>query len=300
MDTIDYSLPVDNIDVLLGGYRGYLAWSEYFRKLNDNRFRFFFLNTPGEEFDISLRNLSVGNSSLVLLSSHKELSEFFPADIALCIGWRYMLPNTRANVFVVHDSLLPKLRGWNPAVTALQNGDQEVGLTLFRASEKPDAGPILSQVRIATKDAAKIADVLHDLAKCYAELFDEFVRAKDPREMDGVFQNEESVSFSLWRDNLDQFIDWSDSSQAILRFINSLSWPYTGARTNFNKTEIVVLEAKLVGDTYSIVNRVPGKVISIIDSMPVVVCGEGLLLLNSVKDLDGLPMNFSSVRIRFT
>ena len=42
----------------------------------------------------------------------------------LCVGWRYLIPDAavralEGNVVIAHDSLLPKLRGFAPLVTAL-------------------------------------------------------------------------------------------------------------------------------------------------------------------------------------
>lgn len=45
----------------------------------------------------------------------------------------------------VHPSFLPKYRGPSPFQTALLNGDQETGVTLYLLDEGVDSGPILAQ-----------------------------------------------------------------------------------------------------------------------------------------------------------
>jgi len=51
----------------------------------------------------------------------------------------------RLGVIGVHPSLLPKYRGPTPIQTAILNGDEKTGTTLFLIDEKVDRGPILSQ-----------------------------------------------------------------------------------------------------------------------------------------------------------
>jgi len=49
--------------------------------------------------------------------------------IAIAAGWRWLIKCNFKQIIVIHDSLLPKYRGFNPLVTALLNKDEEVGVT---------------------------------------------------------------------------------------------------------------------------------------------------------------------------
>ena len=79
---------------------------------------------------------------------------------ALAVGWKFLIEAPYQRIFVIHDSLLPKYRGWNPLVTALQNKDPEVGVTLLLADEKIDHGPIVLQATIGITYPQKISEAM--------------------------------------------------------------------------------------------------------------------------------------------
>jgi len=63
---------------------------------------------------------------------------------AMAVGWQRIIQlDLYLNVIVFHDSILPKYRGFNPLVSALINGDREVGVTALIATDEYDEGPIL-------------------------------------------------------------------------------------------------------------------------------------------------------------
>ena len=79
---------------------------------------------------------------------------------ALAVGWKFLIQAPHQRIFVIHDSLLPKYRGWNPLVTALQNREPEIGVTLLLADEKIDHGPIVDQRSISVTYPQKIGEAM--------------------------------------------------------------------------------------------------------------------------------------------
>lgn len=74
-------------------------------------------------------------------------------DLILCSNWRTKLRadelnSARLGALVIHDSLLPKYRGFSPLVHAILNGDSVTGATMFVPTEEIDAGPVVGQVEI--------------------------------------------------------------------------------------------------------------------------------------------------------
>src|SRR6056297_1344349 len=51
------------------------------------------------------------------------------SDYIIAIGWKWLIDIERWKVVVLHDSLLPLYRGFNPLVTALIEGDSKIGVT---------------------------------------------------------------------------------------------------------------------------------------------------------------------------
>ena len=290
---------MENIDVLLGGYRGYLAWNKYFSRFSNSSLRFLFLNTPGERFNLYMHPEIFESQNCFFLSNQSEVDKYRNSTVALCIGWRFKLYDGYELVYVVHDSLLPELRGWNPVVTSLQLGLDQIGLTLFRATDQTDAGPVISQTASKITYPITIDNALNLLAGGYVQLLDRFLNSFESIKYLGVPQEESRVSYSLWRDETDYQIDWKKSAIDIHRFILSLSWPYLGASTENNGQIVRVLDAIPIDFDSPILNASPGKVFALDSDGPTVVCGEGLLKLTSILDSEGKPFHVKRIRTRF-
>ena len=69
----------------------------------------------------------------------------FENKFVLAVGWKWLIKEKYKQILVIHDSLLPKYRGFNPLVTALMNKDKIIGSTLINAEEEYDSGDIIIQ-----------------------------------------------------------------------------------------------------------------------------------------------------------
>src|SRR3546814_7145236 len=79
-------------------------------------------------------------------------TDLAPAALFAC-GWYWLLSGEHLDkvplgCFGVHNSLLPKYRGWAPLVWSIINGDREVGVSVFKFSTGVDDGDLLLQVPV--------------------------------------------------------------------------------------------------------------------------------------------------------
>lgn len=81
------------------------------------------------------------------------------SETGIATAWRWMI-NFEKNLFVIHDSLLPKYRGFSPLVSALINGDEEVGISIIKANAEFDKEDIAIQLGIKINYLIKIKDLL--------------------------------------------------------------------------------------------------------------------------------------------
>jgi methionyl-tRNA formyltransferase len=222
-------------------------------------------------------------------------------EYALAVSWRWMINPGPSRLIVFHDSLLPKYRGFNPLVTALLNGDEEVGVTALFATAEYDRGDIIAQSACRLTYPIRIRDVFHRITANFSSLAVGIGECLTRGEMPvGVPQDDSMATYSLWRDDEDYFIDWARSAKWIRRFVDSVGFPYKGAAAVLDDHVVRILDAEEVEDVV-IANRTPGKVIYVRDAKPVVVCGSGLLRINElVADGTGtslLPL--ARFRLRF-
>ena len=219
----------------------------------------------------------------------------------IAAGWRWLIGEPYRQIIVFHDSLLPKYRGFNPLVSALLNHDTEVGVTAIIADKDYDCGDIVDSKSIMLKYPIKVSEAINAISKSYFELargiLDKF---RDVAVLSGERQDEEQASYSVWRDDEDYQIDWTNSAESIVHFIDCLSFPYKGASALYEEKRIRILEASTIPDI-EIVNRDVGKVIFVSESRPIVICGTGLLRIDIAVDEQGksvLPFNSFRTRLK--
>lgn len=218
----------------------------------------------------------------------------------IAIGWRWLMKNTD-NLIVLHDSILPKYRGFAPLVSMLINGEREIGVTAIFASEGFDEGDIIDQISIKINYPILIKEAIQKVSNLYAEIVCKiFNNLIENGRLDSRPQNHENATYSLWRDFDDYKIDWTWDSLKIKRFIDAIGFPYLGAMTYVQTERLIILNSEVVPDI-QIENRNCGKIIRIDDNLyPVVVCGSGLIRLTKIIKEDGSSaLPFNRLRIKF-
>lgn len=211
------------------------------------------------------------------------------SEYAVAVSWRWIIQvpgNTR--LIVLHDSLLPKYRGFAPLVNSLINGEKEIGVTAIFASSEYDKGDIIDQKSIPINYPIKIHEAIEKISGLYVDLSLSLVRKiNENKEIPARQQNDAEASYSLWRDEDDYLIDWSENARDILRFIHAVGYPYKGAACFLAGEKIRIQEASILPDV-RIEIRTPGKNIFYSDNYPVIVCGKGLLkITEATYDKDG-------------
>jgi methionyl-tRNA formyltransferase len=223
------------------------------------------------------------------------------AEYHFAVSWRWMIHDA-ARLIVLHDSLLPKYRGFAPLPTALINGEPFVGVTALFAGQEYDSGDILGQRKLPVSYPVKIQAVVSLLSAEYAALVVELCqRISTGQALAGAPQNEEDATYSLWRDEEDYRIHWSADADRIKRFIDSVGVPYKDASARIDDRPVRILDAAVEPDIH-VEDRQPGKVVFLRQGYPTVVCGRGLLRLTDVRDdaTGQTLLPLQKLRTRFT
>lgn len=220
---------------------------------------------------------------------------------SIVISWRWLINKTTGKLIVLHDSLLPKYRGFNPLVSYLINGEKEIGVTAIFSSENYDEGDIIVQSSRKINYPIKIKEGIDLISECYVDiLLDITHKISKNKNIVSTKQNVDEATYSLWRDDEDYFIDWNHDSHSIKRFVDASGYPYKYACTSIDSYLIRVKDVEVVGDVI-IENRVPGKIIFLKNGLPVVVCGSGLIRIRDAfyEDLKKEFFPFNKLRTKF-
>src|SRR5260370_7655760 len=107
-----------------------------------------------------------------------------------------------------------------------------------------------------------------------------------------------AATFSIWRDDADYEIDSSNSAAEIERFVNAVGHPYAGARTRVGGVETVRVRDVTVLPDKPFEIRQAGKIWSLDNGRPIVICGDGMLRIDHCRPEDGSHFLFQRLRPR--
>lgn len=217
-------------------------------------------------------------------------------ELSFFVGWQFLVKSPGPYTVVFHDSMLPRYRGFAPTVTALINGDREIGVTALSPNDGVDEGEIIDQKAVLISYPMTIARALELQAVLMAGLAIDI----HARWLNGHFvtrkQDHSLATYSIWRDEKDHIIDWSRPAVEILRFIHAVGHPYAGARTFAGGVEVIIDDATLVDDL-RFEQRHCGKIWQLDAGRPIVICGCGLLRLDAIRK-DGESFQLRKLRQR--
>lgn len=230
--------------------------------------------------------------------------KFSPQAMVICAGWRWLVNHPNENLVIFHDSLLPKFRGFAPLVNMLISGETKIGVTAILGATNYDEGDIISQSSTKIDYPIKINDAIQinnenysKLAQCIA------LKLVHGSKFDANPQANKQSTYSIWRDELDYFIDWSLSSFVIKRTVDALGFPYDGAKIKTKQGDLVNVHDVEIVDDINVFPRHVGKVIFLNSGMPTIICGKGMIKItnatyeNQMELGDFLPLK--SLRTRF-
>jgi methionyl-tRNA formyltransferase len=182
----------------------------------------------------------------------------------------------------VHPSLLPRYRGATPIQSALRDGCEQTGVTVFWMTPRMDAGDI-AVARAVLIGASDNYGTLHDrLAVVGAELLDEAATLLSERHLPRTPQREEDATYCYVLTKEDLQINFAAKASSVVDQIRSLS-PKPGAWMLFEGKRLKVLEAEAAANIGSdSATAAPGSLISNDPSGPVLATQPGAIRLLEV------------------
>lgn len=256
------------------------------------------VNGEALDVDVALRELC--NRLEIDVLDQEDAGQITATDeIVFSIGWQFMNNGNLSNFVVLHDSLLPKYRGFAPTVAALLNEETVHGVTAIRAVSEMDSGPIASQLQLTIEYPMRIADLFRKLGPLYAECIAEVLALPTNLFNSLPSQNTSEATYSIWRDQNDFRVNWTRDAKYIERFINALGYPYAGATSLLNGLPVSIHHCSVIPDL-NFEERHPGKVWKLhADGSIDVVCGSGMIRVSDLRNTHGLSITPQRLRSRF-
>lgn len=222
--------------------------------------------------------------------SSKEYVHFLqsnPCSVLFVISWRFLIPETcfripKKGIFVLHDSLLPKYRGFSPTNWVILQGEKETGLTLQYIHTDMDAGDIVDQIRVKI-DENETARTLNDkLLPLYPKIILDNVDAILAGKNKVIAQDNSKATYGCKRTPEDGHINFSMTTKQIVQLIRGLTYPYPGAFCFYNDKRITIWTAEEVQNPLQYVGRIPGRIVGMQSTHIDVLTGDGILRITAI------------------
>lgn len=224
-------------------------------------------------------------------STYKDYLQEVNPNVVFVISWRFIIPREcfsipRHGIFILHDSLLPKYRGFAPTNWVLINGEKQTGLTLLCISEKMDDGAIVDQIKIKMELKENARTLNEKFLQVYPKIILKNIDLILANKHKKKLQDSSKATYCAKRTPMDGKIDFNNSSESIVRLIRGTTYPYPGAYCFLNERKLIIWEAEVVENAPNYVGRIPGRVINIQQSYIDVLTGDSLVRIFSVSDGD--------------
>lgn len=146
----------------------------------------------------------------------------------------------------IHPSLLPKYRGASPIQSAILNGDNETGVTIYKMDVEVDHGSIIIQKKLEDSLGQLITPELSQkLSKLSAELLLETLPDWLASKITPTSQDDSLASHTKIIKKEDGQIDWQKSAKEIEQKIRAYT-PWPGAHTRITNNESGIMGLKII------------------------------------------------------
>lgn len=207
------------------------------------------------------------------------------ADLFVVVAFR-ILPKVvfsipKFGTLNIHASLLPRYRGAAPIHRAIEAGEKETGVTVFRIDEGVDTGEIITRKRTPIGDMETTPELYERLSLMGADALLEAIEALEKGTVAAITQNPAEATKAPKLKKEEGHVNWSLSAEAVFNKIRAYK-PFPGTYF-FVDGKRVNIEWGTAVDGGEGRSTPPGTVAAAHGDSIDVVCGTGILRITQVK-----------------
>lgn len=193
----------------------------------------------------------------------------------------------------VHASLLPRYRGAAPIERAIQNGDEETGITIIRLVRAMDAGAMGWRQSLRIHPWENYGRLTARLAKLGCRSLLDFLNAQSQNKVSWTTQDEDQVTYAHKVEKPELQIDWEQPASVIQRQIRAFD-PHQKAWCMLKGQRVKLLEARGFDDSRA--EAAMGCVIGISHFGAWIQAGRGCLCVSEIQFPSKRPASFMNAR----
>jgi len=221
----------------------------------------------------------------------------YKADIFVVISYGKLLSSEALSLpglysIGLHASLLPKYRGASPINWAILNGEEKTGVTVFKLSEKMDAGEIMLKKDAEILDSDNAETLSEKLSNIGANLLVSAADLIEEGKARFIKQDESEATFTPKLKKEDGRIEWNKPAAEIHNKVRAFyGWPGSFSRL---KGGVIKIWASEVCGLPAQADPRPGQIAEIDNDGIVVACGKGALRIKELQAEGGKRMKASA------
>jgi methionyl-tRNA formyltransferase len=188
----------------------------------------------------------------------------------------------------LHAGKLPLYRGRNVINWAIINGETELGITAHAVDDGIDTGDILLQRTLPISWTDGYGDVLARAVAAFPDLASDVVSALERGTAARRPQAHLPGSYFPGRQEGDEWLNWSETSENLHNKIRAITRPGPGARTRWERETVILWKAHYERD-WPRYRAVPGAVVGRDASGVLVKTGDSTLQILEIQGERGGP-----------
>ncbi|BBE29869.1 methionyl-tRNA formyltransferase [Tepiditoga spiralis] len=186
------------------------------------------------------KSVNVGNG-------FKSLEELNP-DIVITVAYGKILKKQvidlpKMGCWNIHASILPKYRGAAPIQRAIENGESETGISIFKIVEALDAGPVAMIEKISIENSDNLETVHDKLAELSSKMIVEFL--SNLNNINLQEQDDSKATYASKITNNDLILDFHKESRIIFNKIRAYD-PIPGVKATINNQIVKLFSAEIL------------------------------------------------------
>lgn len=237
--------------------------------------------TPVKEMALEL-GLNVFQPEKIKVDNQKILD--LDLDFIIVAAYGQIIPekilsHSRFRAINVHASILPKYRGGSPMHRAIQNGDEETGVTIMYMAKKMDAGDILTQRKCSIEEYDNVVLLEEKLSIIGRDLLLETMEKVEKGSITPTPQNPDEVTYAWNIKSEEEKINFNQTAKDVYNHVRAFdSWPLT--YTSMDNHKIKLYSVEYVKENMS---DIPGEIVRIDSTGVYVQTKDGLILLKELQ-----------------
>jgi methionyl-tRNA formyltransferase len=214
-------------------------------------------------------------------------------DLVVLVAYGRLLPEEfierpPLGCICLHPSMLPQYRGCSPIESAIKDGNEKTGISIFYIEKDFDTGDIIYQEEVEIKPDDTGGSLRERLSFESPEIILRALESIETGKTEKIIQDTTKATWAPKIEKEDALIKWNEPARNIYNQIRAFN-PKPGAFTLFRGKILKINLAEILKASKENENPKPGKIIDLIKNEGIAVaCGESSLLLKEVQP-EGKP-----------